>query len=405
MRWLVLCAVLAACAAGLLLVLAGGGPESADRSTRLLAYVDPDGLGGRCDDSRRAATAQSRGTPWCSLRRAVEAARPGTLVLVRRAHFGAVKLGGQSRRGQVRLKALPGERVEAESLTLDGSRNVALAGMQIGAVVVEPGTRSVVLARNVFRSPGTTAITFSVDAEDEPVRDVRIVQNRFEAAGVDAIQAKNFRNLVIEANEFTGLVSRDDGVHPDVLQTVFGGSGLVFRGNWLHDYEGQGVFVADGRVSDVVVENNLIEESSGSYSEVRISEADGVRLVNNTVRGLTRLSGPTTRVVISNNILDVLMLDRADGLEVEREDHNLVVDGGGEGPNDIQADPRFADAEADDLEPAEDSPAVDAANPRDAPATDVFGRARRGPPDMGAIERGGRAPENSRSLCCGPGSR
>ena len=208
---------------------------------------------------------------------------------------------------------------------------------------------------------------------------------------------------MIEANEFTGLVSRDDGVHPDVLQTVFGGSGLVFRGNWLHDYEGQGVFLADGRVSDVVVENNLIEESSGSYSEVRISEADGVRLVNNTVRGLTRLSGRTTRVVISNNILDVLMLDRADGLEVEREDHNLVVDGGGEGPNDIQGDPRFADAEADDLEPAEDSPAVDAANPRDAPATDDSHR-RRGP-RMGAIERGGRAPGGSRSLCCGPGSR
>jgi hypothetical protein len=392
MRWLLLCAVLAAGVAGVLLV-SRGGSEPADRAARPLAYVDPESVGGRCNDSRSATKAASRGRPWCSIERAVEAARPGSLVLVRRARLGAVELGAQDRRADVRLEAFRGERVEAASITLDGSRHVELAGMHLGGVVVNPGTRSVVLERNVIRSPGSTGITFSVDATDEPVRDFSIRNNRFEAAGVDAIQAKNFRNLRVEGNEFTGLRSRDAGVHPDVLQTVFGGSGLVFSGNWLHDYEGQGLFVADGRVADVVVENNVIEESAGSYSEVRISDAEGVRLVNNTVRGLTRLSGPTTGVVVVNNILDVLMLDRAEGLEVEREDHNVVADRGGEGPHDIQGDPHFADSEAGDLTPAEASPAVDAAFRDDAPATDIFGHGRRGPPDIGAIERGGQAVE------------
>jgi Right handed beta helix region len=323
MRVLLLCAALAGCAAGALLVLLPESDPADTESPRPSAYVDPQGVGGPCSDSRSAAGARSRRTPWCSLERAVEAAPPDARVLVRRARLGDVELRARRRR-DVALEAFPGERVEIASLSLDGARHVSVVGMTLGSVVVEPGTSSVVLERNVIRSPGTTAVTFSLDADDEPVRDVSILDNRFEAAGVDSIQAKNFRNLRIEGNEFTGLRSRDDGVHPDVLQTVFGGKGLVFSGNWLHDYEGQGVFVADGNVEDVVIESNRIDESAGSYSEVRVSDATGVRFTNNKVRGLTRFSGPTTGVVITDNTLDVLMLDRADGLQVDREERNVV---------------------------------------------------------------------------------
>jgi hypothetical protein len=247
-------------------------------------HVDPDGVGGACGDARTAGEAASTQTPWCSIGRAAAAAPPGAVVLIRRSTIGEVELVGIQRAGRVTISPFPGESVAVEDVDFDRTSFVRLEGLTISdpptvsagsrqielvdgvlprGVQLVAGSGPVLIEGNAIANPVGTGVNFSAHADSAPIVDVTIRGNRFAGIARDAIQAKNFRNLIVEGNEFRGVRRTDPSAHPDVLQTVFGGQGLVFRSNWLHDYEAQGVFIADGGVSSVVIENNLIEDSDG----------------------------------------------------------------------------------------------------------------------------------------------
>ena len=114
-----------------------------------------------------------------------------------------------------------------------------------------------------------------------PVRNVKIVGNRIARPGTDAIFITNFRHVLIEGNEITGVI--ENGSHNDSLQTVWGGGGLVFRGNYVHDNRGQGFFVKDGRVRNVEVSNNLFVRTTGAFWQVQLYQTIGAVLKRNTV--------------------------------------------------------------------------------------------------------------------------
>ena len=93
-------------------------------------------------------------------------------------------------------------------------------------------------------------------APEAPISHVTINGNRFTGPfGEDALQLKNFRDVVVQGNEITQV--REDSSHNDCTQTVFGGDGLVYRDNYQHDNRCQGLFIKDGRVTNVDVEDNL----------------------------------------------------------------------------------------------------------------------------------------------------
>ncbi|HEU4735774.1 MAG TPA: hypothetical protein VFS48_01950, partial [Solirubrobacterales bacterium] len=95
-------------------------------------------------------------------------------------------------------------------------------------------------------------------------------------------------------NEITGV--RENGNHSDCLQSVWGGDGLYFRRNYLHDNRCQGFFVKDqpAAVRNVVLAENLMlrnaapcapsDPDCGAPSVVQIyGPIEGLRLRRNTI--------------------------------------------------------------------------------------------------------------------------
>jgi hypothetical protein len=379
-------------------------------------------VAGACSDSRPAVLALSPLTPWCTVDRAAGAAPADSVALVRRSSIAQITIDGKRRAAKLTVRPFPGEVVQISDIDIKNSSGVTFDGLAIsdppqvlagaqnvgftnstlaGGIKLAAGSGPVYIAGNRISNPSGYGMNFSAGAGDAPIVGVTIRGNLFDGIGVDAIQAKNFRDLLIDGNEFRNVKATGSGAHPDVLQTVFGGQNLVFRNNWVHDYEAQGFFIADGTVTGVVVENNLIEDSIGPMSPVRIADAVGVSFVNNTVRGLARFSAGTRNAVIRNNIIEQLELDHSEGLTIGYEDYNLIESGPRAGIHDRTGAPRFVNEAAGDFELLAGSPAVDAGTSEGAPALDMRGRLRVddiasanvvGRHDMGALERGGRLP-------------
>ena len=394
-----------------LVTLVGASPAMAAN------YVDRGSAA--CSDSRSAAEASSASTPWCSLGRAAAASPAGGEVLVRGGTYPSTTLSS-ARSGFVTFRPYGSETVTIAGLGFSGATHVRFRGVGVNggltvsgsshhvemidgslrAVSLQAGADGVLLEGNSLTNPNGTGINFSSDSSRPAISNVTIRGNRIDGIAVDAIQAKNFRNLTVEGNEFAN-VRRPAGstAHPDVLQTVFGGENLVFRNNYVHDYDAQGFFIADGKVTGVVVENNLLEGHEGPMSPVRIADAVDVRFVNNTVRGLTRFSGGSRNVTIMNNLIQTLQRDTSGGLTVAYQDYNLIQSGPRSGAHDLGGTPNFVNSSAGDFDLAAGSPGIDAGTGSGAPASDRLGRGRVDDPsvpnngagyyDLGAHERGG----------------
>ena len=101
---------------GLLLAavfLMAGGLAVTRAAAAATIYVDKDGRGGACSDSRDRTTAQNPATPVCSIERGMALAQAGDVVLVRGATFvrsGTLNLT----KANVTLKAFPGELVKID---------------------------------------------------------------------------------------------------------------------------------------------------------------------------------------------------------------------------------------------------------------------------------------------------
>jgi hypothetical protein len=171
---------------------------------------------------------------------------------------------------------------DARLIRVEAVRSVDRSGIQIGAgasgielshihgdwVQAHAGSHDLVIERSDLRNITLSSTDHRVPGaplwggcEDQsthqaPIRDVVIRGNRFHrGAFEDYIRLSNYRNVLVEGNEATGLY--EDGQHMTFIQTVWGGRGLTVRRNWGHDNNANFLFIADGQTYDTVVEDNV----------------------------------------------------------------------------------------------------------------------------------------------------
>jgi hypothetical protein len=216
----------------------------------------------------------------------------------------------------------------------------------------------VTIARNhIHTAPSGSGVAFASTstlpgsppgAENQaPIVDVVIRDNHFDGIAVDAIRPANFEHLVVEGNEIEGVI--EHGQHADALQTVFGGRDLLFRNNYIHDNQSQGLFINDGRVTGVVVEGNVIVHNTREIA-LQFYDTVGLRIAHNTVwdneANVALRTGVRDAVVTGNIFQDMVVDDPAAAALAVRQDHNLIAGGwnwGARGAHDITTPPTFVD--------------------------------------------------------------
>lgn len=413
--------------------------------THATVYVGSSAAG-RCSDSRSAAQAKSPARPVCSIARAIALVGPGGTVAVHAGSYPALNLDGSgSRTGYVTVRPVGHADVRIPSIDLGGRTSwLRFRGLDLGgdsrptfrieegqashlqlvgssvhsggadAVSIRSGASDLLFAHNTIssRPPGAhgggNGISFSSqsalpgvpDPSDPlpPIRHVVIRGNHFTSIGTDAIRPANFDGLVIENNDITGVV--ENGDHCDAIQVTWGGRHLVVRGNFIHDNQGQGLFIKDGQVTDATVENNVFAHNRRVGIQIQFYDTIGLKLIGNTEWDNdlhVAIRDGVRNAVVRDNIFQGFSLvpERSSELSALRANVNADYDliGGGvnvpRGPHDLHGRPRFVDAAHEDYRLAKGSPGIDAGTSAGAPARDKVCRARYDEPGM--RNRGGGA--------------
>jgi hypothetical protein len=258
-----------------------------------------------------------------------------------------------------------------------GAHHIAVAGSWVQGFSAGAGTHDLLFDHNDITAPNHgngVELQSTWPNDDAPpgtvkqplISNVTIRGNRFHDIATDAMIMGNFQHVVVEDNEITGLL--EVGQHTDALQTVTGGSDLTFRGNYVHDNDGEGLFIKDGQVKDVVVDDNLFmrnlrEYQISFYNCVPGTTANGIRLVHNTVWDSTTplgvLGSANRSVLIHQNVVHHMTVEFPDVMQTEIDETANVIrkepDAGTDGwraqPGDVVAQPLFGDPNlpADDL--------------------------------------------------------
>ncbi len=321
-----------AVAAGIFLLLSAGGGDDGALAVSTTAK-------GHC-----GATVAGLET----LESATSSARPGTTICLANGSFGDLELDADSSgRGVTVRAAHPGEATLA-SADLSGS-HLSLAQFKIdGEVTIEPGSRKIAILHNRI-SGGYMGInagpTSSTSISDTTIRGNKLVG----PFGEDALRINRYHDgsdvdpygILIEGNEITGV--RENGNHSDCLQSVWGGDGLYFRRNYLHDNRCQGFFVKDqpAPVRKVVVSDNLMLRDAapcassspdcGAPSVVSLyGPIRGLRLAHNTIWTASNRSpvvwgeGPFEGTAVEDNVLYRAWSEWGGGFPNFRESGDLV---------------------------------------------------------------------------------
>ncbi len=199
---------------------------------------------------------------------AVSAATGGSVVCLADGSYGELSISA-NKSSQVTVQAEHPGRATIAGASLSGS-HLTLAYFNINnEVTVEPGASSMAVEYNRI-SGGYMGInagpTSSTSISDTTIRGNKLVG----PFGEDALRINRYHDgsdvdpygILIEGNEITGV--RENGNHSDCLQSVWGGDGLYFRRNYLHDNRCQGFFVKDqpGSIVGITVEDNLFLRNS-----------------------------------------------------------------------------------------------------------------------------------------------
>jgi len=160
-------------------------------------------------------------------------------------------------------RAAPGVTLRAQNpgrATLGG---VSISGSGVAVERFVTGSLNVSASadRVAFRHNSLSGGVYVIGNSTSYAKNVEISGNVLRPGGgsgeKDTLMLQRFEGLRIENNEI--WVADEDGGHNDGLQTVWGGRGLIFRGNWVRGGAGsQGFFIKDGEVSNVTFEDNLI---------------------------------------------------------------------------------------------------------------------------------------------------
>jgi hypothetical protein len=262
-----------------------------------------------------------------ALRSGTAQADPGTVLCLRNGRYGELDLERTGSGADVTVRAENPGGAAIAGADLSGS-HLALAEFVVdGQVTVEPGSRKVSVLHN--RISGGY---FGVEAgptDTTYISDTTIAGNRFVGPfGEDAIRLNRYHDsgdrdpygVLIEGNEISGV--RENGNHSDCLQSVWGGDGLYFRRNYLHDNRCQGFFINDqpAPVRNVVLDDNLMLRNAAPCAPPNsgcgpptivqtFGPISGLRITDNTVwtkdndSPVALREGPYGRIAISGNLL------------------------------------------------------------------------------------------------------
>ena len=216
----------------------------------------------------------------------------------------------------------------------------------VGGVRVAWGGHDVLIEHNDIRSPGGNGVELvsqqPVSGAPEPgatplppVERVTIRGNKLHDINTDAIFVANYRDILVEDNEISGL--NENGQHTDALQSVLGGSRLTFRGNYVHDNHGQGFFIKDGQAKDLVVEDNLFVRTRdlwqiSFYNSIPDRTPYGVRIVRNTIWSsnlpINVLGTENRAVYIHNNVFNNMFVEIPAARAHINQSQNVIPGGG-----------------------------------------------------------------------------
>ena len=293
-----------------------------------------------CDDARPVADARDPATPWCSLKRALEAAG-GSRVLVGPGRYPALEVDGDGQESApvafeaqfsgTRRPELAGvnlnrvQRVSfsgfrfTENAEIFNSSRIALTGNDFAtaAIGVKSSRRVSVVGNRVHDIRGSTRAFLALGSADSsaPIEDLVVRDNRFEDIDHDAIAVYNAnRHVLIEGNRIAHVRQpRNFPYHSDGIQ-LMGGTDVTVRGNVISDVT-QGILVKDGDPSRrLTIERNLVTKVAGAG--LQIFNAPRSVVDHNTVWGtrygvildnVTSLDARTS-VALTANVLDSLLL-------------------------------------------------------------------------------------------------
>jgi hypothetical protein len=185
---------------------------------------------------------------------ALSSAATGSVICLADGSYGSLSLSMKRPDPGVTLRA------QNPGLASVGGVNVSGAGLTIerldaGSLNVNAGAE-----RIAFLHSTASGVTV-VGSSSAYAKDIEVIGNLFTgrtgSGEKDTFMLQRFEALRIEDNQI--WIADEDGNHNDGLQTVWGGRGLIFRGNWMRGGAGsQGFFIKDGEVSNVSFEDNLI---------------------------------------------------------------------------------------------------------------------------------------------------
>ena len=295
---------------------------------------------------------------------ALGSAATGSVVCLASGTYGSLTLSMKRPAPGVTLRAQNPGQATLGSVTATGA-GVTVERFVTGSLSVNAGAERIAYDRN--NSTGGVYVIGNTSANAKNVELIGNILNPSTGSGEkDSIQAQRFEALRIENNQI--WIADEDGNHNDGLQTVWGGHGLIFRGNWMRGGAGsQGFFLKDGQVTNVTFEDNLIagRPSKAPYAgapfqvyETVPNPADpfytgyGMLMRHNTI-----WSNPNTSylrecgnkaVLVEFNVMDGW--GAPDGtscvLSQLTQDYNVITGGtiGKRGPHDVSTTPSFVDS-------------------------------------------------------------
>ena len=251
----------------------------------------------------------------------------GAVICLTNGSYDELHLDAEKTGPGVTVRAKNPGKATIAGADLNGTGLILSHFVVAGEITIEPGSRKVSVLDN--RIGGGYFGLNAGPTTSTSISDTTVRGNLFAGPfGEDAIRLNRYHDsadpdpygILIEGNEITGV--RENGNHSDCLQSVWGGDGLYFRRNYLHDNRCQGFFVKDqpAPVSNVVISNNLMlrdaapcdppSSDCGPPSIVQIfGPMQGLRMTRNTIwtpgnrSPLVLREGPFGKVVMKDNVL------------------------------------------------------------------------------------------------------
>jgi hypothetical protein len=232
----------------------------------------------------------------------VAAAKAEVIVCLSAGSYGHLTLSG-THADIVTVEPTPGASASVAGLSVaEGASDITIHNLSIGGgVSVGVGAAHIVVDHNDIDGelPGgdgegvetlgvncsaPNAPVYAGCVSTPPVTYLTISANRIHGFGQgeteDAIHLNNWQHVQVIGNDIYGL--EEHGNHTDALQSVWGGSDLVFERNYEHDNQSQGFFIKDGDASQVTVADNLFLRNNNESTPLEPMEENNIQVFDTT---------------------------------------------------------------------------------------------------------------------------